>query len=58
LLLVHEHTGVDLRVDWAKEVLRALVRVWKRPVEIHTVLDGKKTLLRFDGTDHAQRVMK
>jgi stage V sporulation protein R len=58
LLLVHEHGGVDLRVDWAKEVLRALVRVWKRPVEVHTVLDGKKTLLRFDGTDHTQRVIK
>jgi len=58
LLLSHEHTGVDLRVDYAREVLRALVRVWKRPVELHTVVENKKTLLRFDGSEHVQRAMK
>ena len=32
LLLQHDHQGVDLRADYAKETLRSLVRVWKRPV--------------------------
>ncbi len=58
LLLRHDHQGIDLRVDWAREVLGSLYRVWKRPVEIHTQLEGKPTLLRFDGNEHAQRAMK
>jgi stage V sporulation protein R len=56
LLLAHEHQGVDLRVDWAREVLQALVRVWRRPVEIHTVLENKPATLRFDGREHVQRL--
>jgi stage V sporulation protein R len=52
LLLTHDHRGVDLRADYAKETLSALVRVWRRPVVTHTLVDGKKTLLRFDGKEH------
>jgi stage V sporulation protein R len=58
LLLEHDHQGVDLRLDWAREVLQALQRVWRRPVEIHTIVDGKQTLLRFDGNEHVQRPLK
>jgi stage V sporulation protein R len=58
LLLEHDHQGIDLRTDWAKEVLRALVRVWRRPVEIHTKVEGKATMLRFDGKEHIQRPLR
>jgi stage V sporulation protein R len=58
LLLKHDHQGGDLRVDYAREVLTSMQRVWKRPVELHTVLEGKAVLLRFDGKEHAQRTMK
>jgi len=58
LLLWHDHQGVDLRLDWAREVLRSIVRVWKRPVEIHTLFDGKPSLLRFDGNEHVQRALR
>ena len=58
LFLRHEHMGIDLRTDWAKEVLRSLVRVWRRPVEIHTRLENKPSLLRFDGKEHVQRPLK
>src|SRR5690606_28891941 len=57
LLLAHRHDGVDLRLDWARDVLASLARVWRRPVELHTVLDEKPTLLRFDGSDHKQRAL-
>jgi stage V sporulation protein R len=57
LLLEHDHHGVDLRLDWAREVLSSVVRVWRRPVELHTRVEGKPTLLRFDGTDHVQRAL-
>ena len=57
-MLEHEHMGIDLRLDWARDVLQALVRIWKRPVELHTIVDEKPTSLRFDGSDHTQRPMK
>lgn len=56
LLLSHRHQGVDLRQDYARETLSSLVRIWKRPVSISTVTDGKKSFLRFDGKDHAVRI--
>ncbi len=52
LLLNHEHLGVDLRQDYAKETLQALVRVWKRPVAITTKLDQKSVMIRYDGSEH------
>jgi len=58
LLLRHDHMGIDLRVDWAREVMKSLVRIWRRPVEIHTKVENKPTLLRFDGKEHVQRPLK
>jgi stage V sporulation protein R len=58
LLLRHEHTGLDLRLDYAKETLKALQRMWRRPVAIATLVDQKPTLLRFDGTEHTSRLYK
>jgi stage V sporulation protein R len=55
LLLRHDHQGLDLRQDYAKEVMRSLLRVWKRPVCLMTVLDGKAVMLRFDGKEHTAR---
>lgn len=53
LLLRHDHQGVDLRQDYAKEALAALFRIWKRPVCIATIFDNRKVHLRFDGKDHS-----
>ncbi len=55
LLLRHRHEGVDLHEDHAKATLAALERVWRRPVNIHTVLDGKPKLVRYDGKDHSEK---
>ncbi len=53
LLLEHQHAGLDLRGDYAKETLSALVRVWKRPVAVATRVDNKPVLMRYDGKEHA-----
>jgi stage V sporulation protein R len=53
LLLVHQHVGVDLRLDWARDTLENLVRIWRRPARIATTLKGKQVHLRYDGTDHS-----
>ncbi|MEO8876225.1 MAG: SpoVR family protein, partial [Polyangiaceae bacterium] len=57
LLLKHDHQGLDLRVDYAKEVMRSLVRVWKRPVNVTTIVEGKPTLMRHDGKEHTQKAL-
>jgi stage V sporulation protein R len=55
LYLQHEHFGIDLKLDHAQDTLRHLNRLWTRPVHIETVVDGRNTLLSFDGTDHTIR---
>jgi stage V sporulation protein R len=58
LLLKHDHQGLDLRQDYAKEVMRSLHRVWKRPVSVQTIAEGKPVVLRYDGKEHTSRHMR
>ncbi len=53
LLLEHQHGGTDLRADYARETLVALVRCWKRPALVATKMDGKQVMLRYDGKEHS-----
>jgi stage V sporulation protein R len=55
LLLTHRHEGTDLHDDHARATLAALERIWRRPVNLRTVLDGKAKLLRYDGKDHSEK---
>jgi stage V sporulation protein R len=55
LLLKHKHEGVDLKMDHARDTLESLARVWKRPVNLLTKVDGKGKLLRYDGRDHSEK---
>ncbi|MGB0678137.1 MAG: SpoVR family protein [Polyangiales bacterium] len=57
LLLAHDHQGVDLRLDWSGPVLAALHRMWSRPVELHTIVEGKPTALRYDGHTHSKQTI-
>jgi stage V sporulation protein R len=58
LLLRHDHQGMDLRVDYAREVMQALVRVWKRPVNVQTKQEDKVVMLRFDGKEHTSKQVR
>ncbi len=58
LLLKHDHQGVDLQRDYAEAALNALVRCWKRPAAVATVMDKKDVLLRFDGSEHGEQPYK
>lgn len=55
LYLQQDYFGVDLKIDHAQDTLRHLNRLWSRPVHIETVVDGRTTLLSFDGSDHSIR---
>jgi len=52
LMLKHNHEGVDLKTEWAKESLKAMQFIWRRPVHIETVLDGVPKILSYDGKEH------
>jgi stage V sporulation protein R len=58
LLLKHDHQGLDLRVDYAREVLKSLVRMWKRPVNVMTIAEGKPVMMRFDGREQTTRHLR
>ena len=54
LFLHHRHQGLDLKLDWARETLMNIQRLWTRPVHIQTILEGKGRILSFDGKDHSE----
>ncbi len=54
LLLAHRHDGIDLKIDWAREVLTSVARIWRRPVHIETVVSGKARRLGYDGRKHTE----
>lgn len=58
LLLVHRHDGIDLKIDWAKEVLVCLARIWQRPVFLETVIKGRARRLGFDGNRHVDQAIR
>ncbi len=49
LCLVHRHVGVDLRWDWAQDVLANLAQLWRRPVRLETRRGSKPIRLGHDG---------
>jgi stage V sporulation protein R len=52
LYLKHRHEGVPLDVERAKDTLKNLHRLWRRPVHLETVEDDRGRLLSFDGAEH------
>ncbi|RUL89616.1 SpoVR family protein [Tautonia sociabilis] len=55
MYLEQEYFGVDLKLDYAQDTLRHLHRLWTRPVHLETCVEGRPTLLSFDGSDHTIR---
>lgn len=49
LCLVHRHVGVDLRWDWAQDVLDKLTKLWRRPVRLETKRGNRRVRLGHDG---------
>ena len=55
LLLLHKFNGVELRLDHAADTLANIQFIWGRPVNLQTTVDGKPTMLSFDGSEHSIR---
>jgi len=52
LFLEHDYAGVELQLEYARDTLENLYRLWSRPVHLQTVLEEREVVLSFDGTDH------
>lgn len=55
MYLRHRHEGVDLKMDYARDTMRNLHKIWTRPIHLETLIDDKKRLLSFDGSDFTER---
>jgi stage V sporulation protein R len=55
LRLAHKHDGLDLKGDYARETLRNVQSLWRRPVNLVTKVEGKGVMLRFDGQSHSDK---
>jgi stage V sporulation protein R len=56
LLLRHEHEGIDLDMNHGRDTLENLHKIWKRPVNIYTVVEEKGKLLRFGPDGYSDKV--
>jgi stage V sporulation protein R len=54
LYLKHYHDDKDLDVEYTEKTLRAVQRLWGRPVHLETVIEGERTRLSFDGETNSQ----
>jgi stage V sporulation protein R len=56
LLLRHRHEGgADLKLDHMRDTLENVQRVWRRPVALRTLVNGKGRVFRYDGRDHGEK---
>ncbi len=51
LALKHLHEGVDIRLDWMKEVMKNLFGLWRHPVHLETLVEGVPKLFSFEGEE-------
>jgi stage V sporulation protein R len=58
LFLYHHWNGVDLQINYARDTLANLYNLWTRPVHIETVIDDKRVIFSFDGSEHASCEME
>lgn len=49
LHLFHRFDGRELNIDHATDVLRALFRIWGKPIHLETIIRGEICIITFDG---------
>ena len=54
LYLKHYHDGKDIDADYTEKTLKAIHRLWGRPVHLETILEDEPTRIWFDGEKSGQ----
>lgn len=52
LLLTHLHEGIDMQPDFMSETLKNVYKLWRRPVNLATVMDDIPQIFKFDGAEY------
>ncbi len=55
LYLVHQFQGMPLKLEYARDTLTNLCKLWGRPVHVESVYDDKPTVFSFDGGSHEMK---
>ncbi len=58
LLLNHVHEGLDLQPNYMDATMQNLYKLWKRPVNMITIMDNEAQLFRFDGNVYTKHSLK
>ena len=57
LYLKHVYEDQEIDIEYAEKALRHVYQLWKRPVHLETILNGKTMVLTFDGDKNAKRIL-
>ena len=57
LLLEHEHDDKDLDMQYSKETLKNVAKIWTRPAHILTRVEERTCMLSFDGTQFKEKII-
>ncbi len=57
LLLEHTHDGVDLDMQYAKETLKNVSKLWTRPAHVLTKQEDRLCMLSYDGGQFKEKIM-
>jgi stage V sporulation protein R len=57
LLLWHKHQGLDLDVRWARETMKGLHEIWKRPINVESEVDGQKKLFTYNAGEFTEKFL-
>ncbi|MAF90138.1 MAG: SpoVR family protein [Bdellovibrionaceae bacterium] len=58
LLLKHLHEGVDMQPNYMEETLKNVAYIWGRPVNIHTKMEDKESIFRWDGKEFSEEKLE
>jgi stage V sporulation protein R len=58
LLLSHMHEGIDMQPDFMTETMKNVYKVWQRPVNLVTAMEGEGHFYRFDGNEFIQKKLE
>ncbi len=58
LLLSHMHEGIDMQPDFMTETMKNIFKVWQRPVNLVTAMEGEGHFYRFDGSEFIQKKLE
>lgn len=57
LYLKHAFDGKPIDTEYAERVLRAIHKLWGRPVHLETIVEEEPTRLTFDGEENSQETI-